>query len=204
MSGTLKATFQTVWGRGILRVIRMVTRTSCITSGSGRIRRSRNSLGLSTWGTATTPSCTGPARSRRSTAVSSKMRNPPTGRRGLGAFRNRSLTEYIQRNKCRVARSAPTGDEFLHIRCLRVPHWALGRRSRPYLSPQSAALRPWATFLPLFVACECRATPLGQRFRLFLLPVSAGRHPWATFSPLFVACECRAAPLGVFAPFRCL
>lgn len=133
-------------------MIRMVIRTSCITSGSGRTRRSRNSLGLSTWGTATIQSCTGPARSRRSTAVSSKMRNPPTGRRGLGAFRNRSLTEYIQRNKCRVARSAPTGDKFLHIRCLRVLPCALGRRFRPCSSPQSGALRPWATFSPLFVA----------------------------------------------------
>ena len=112
-------------------MIRMVIRTSCITSGSGRIRRSRNSLGLSTWGTAIIQSCTGPARSRRSTAVSSMMRNPPTGRRGLGAFRNRSLTEYIQRNKCRVARSAPTGDKFLHIRCLRVPPCAFGRRFCP-------------------------------------------------------------------------
>ena len=149
-------------------MIRMVIRTSCITSGSGRIRRSRNSLGLSTWGTATTPSCTRPARCRRSTAVSSKMRNPPTGRRGLGAFRNRSLTEYIQRNKCRVARSAPTGDESAPICRLRVEPCALGRSFRPYLSPQSAALRPWATFSPLFVASECRPAPLDDisvRFR---------------------------------------
>ncbi len=145
----------------------MVIRTSCITSGSGRTRRSRNSLGLSTWGTAIIQSCTGPARSRRSTAVSSKMRNPPTGRRGLGAFRNRSLTEYIQRNKCRVARSAPTGDKFLHIRCLRVPPWALGRRFRPFLSPVSAGRHPWTTFMPLSVACECRVAPLGSVFAPF-------------------------------------
>ena len=87
-------------------------------------------------------SCTRPARSRRSTAVSSMMRNPPTGRRGLGAFRNRSLTEYIQRNKCRVARSAPTGDEFFHIRCLRVPPCALGQRFCPFSLPVSAGWHP--------------------------------------------------------------
>ena len=140
----------------------MVIRTSCITSGSGRIRRSRNSLGLSTWGTAIIQFCTGPARSRRSTAVSSKKRNPPTGRRGLGAFRNWSLTEYIQRNKCRVARSAPTGDKFLHIRCLRVRPCALWRRFRPFSLPVSAGRHPWATFMPISVACECRAAPLGS------------------------------------------
>ena len=119
-------------------------------------------------------------------------------------------------------RPAPLGDILAPVRCLRVPPCALGRHSCPYLSPKSAALRPWAAFLPLFVACECWATPLGdvfapvrrlrvppcalgQRFCPFSLPVSAGRHPWATFSPLFVASECRPAPLGsVFAPFRCL
>ena len=89
-------------------------------------------------------------------------------------------------------------------------HW---RRIPSYSLPQSAALRPWATFSPLFVASECRPAPLGdvlapvrclrvpggtlgQRFCPFSLPVSAGRHPWATFMPLSVACECWAAPLG--------
>ena len=98
-------------------------------------------------------------------------------------------------------------------------HW---RRIPSYSLPQSAALRPWATFSPLFVASGCCPAPLGdvlapfrrlkvlpcalgRRSRPCSLPKSAGRHPWATFSPLFVASECRPAPLGdVLAPVRCL
>ena len=119
-------------------------------------------------------------------------------------------------------RATPLGDVLAPVRCLRVPPCVLGRHSRPCSSPQSGALRPWATFSPLFVACECRATPLGDvlahicRLRVppcafgrrlcpFLSPVSAGWHPWTTFMPLSVACECRATPLGdIYAPFRCL
>ena len=119
-------------------------------------------------------------------------------------------------------RATPLGDVLATIRCLRVPPCALGRHSCPYLSPKSAALRPWATFSPLFVASECGLAPLGdesapicrlrvepcalgRRFRPYLSPKSGALRPWATFSPLFVASECRPASLGdILAPVRCL
>ena len=114
-------------------------------------------------------------------------------------------------------RATPLGDVLATIRCLRVPPCALGRHSCPYLSPKSAALRPWATFSPLFVASECGLAPLGdesapicrlrvepcalgRRFRPYLSPQSAALRPWATFSPLFVASECGPAPLGDILP----
>ena len=112
---------------------------------------------------------------------------------------------------------APLGDVLAPFRRLKVLPCALGRRSRPCSLPKSAGRHPWATFMPLSVACECWAAPLGdvfapvrclrvppcafgRRSRPFSLPVSAGRHPWATFMPLFVACECRATPLGDVLP----
>ena len=54
-------------------------------------------------------------------------------------------------------------------------NWAVG---------VSAGRHPWATFMPLSVACECRAAPLGD----ILAPIRCLRvpplRPWAAFCPI--------------------
>ena len=114
-------------------------------------------------------------------------------------------------------RPAPLGDVLAPICRPRVQPCALGRRSRPFSLPVvpggtlgqrfcpfslpvSAGRHPWATFSPLFVACECRAAPLGDVLahvrRLKVLPCALGRRSCPCSLPQSAALR----PLATFCP----